>query len=32
MLSRRRPDLVRQVISLGSPITGSPKSTNAWRA
>lgn len=31
-LSRRRPDLVRQVISLGSPITGSPKSTNAWRA
>jgi pimeloyl-ACP methyl ester carboxylesterase len=30
-LSRRRPDLVRQVISLGSPITGSPKSTNAWR-
>lgn len=32
LLSRRRPDLVRQVISLGSPITGSPKSTNAWRA
>jgi pimeloyl-ACP methyl ester carboxylesterase len=32
MLSRRRPDLVRQIISLGSPITGSPKSTNAWRA
>ncbi len=31
-LSRRRPDLVRQVISLGSPITGTPKSTNAWRA
>lgn len=31
-LSRRRPDLVRQVISLGSPITGSPRSTNAWRA
>ncbi len=31
-LSRRRPDLVRQVISLGSPICGSPKSTNAWRA
>ncbi len=31
-LSRRRPDLVRQVISLGSPISGSPKSTNAWRA
>jgi pimeloyl-ACP methyl ester carboxylesterase len=32
LLSRRRPDLVRQVISLGSPIGGSPKSTNAWRA
>ena len=32
MLSRRRPDKVRQVISLGSPIMGSPKSTNAWRA
>ena len=32
MLSRRRPDLVRQIISLGSPITGTPKSTNAWRA
>lgn len=32
MLSRRRPDKVRQVISLGSPIQGSPKSTNAWRA
>ncbi len=31
-LSRRRPDLVRQVISLGSPLSGSPKSTNAWRA
>jgi len=31
-LSRRRPDMVRQVISLGSPIVGSPKSTNAWRA
>jgi pimeloyl-ACP methyl ester carboxylesterase len=31
-LSRRRPDLVRQVISLGSPLTGTPRSTNAWRA
>ncbi len=31
MLSRRRPDKVRQVISLGSPIMGSPKSTNSWR-
>jgi len=32
MLSRRRPDMIRQVISLGSPISGTPKSTNAWRA
>ena len=31
-LSRRRPDIVRQVITLGSPITGTPKATNAWRA
>ena len=32
MLSRQNPDAVRQVISLGSPFTGSPRSTNAWRA
>ena len=31
-LSRRRPDLVRQIITLGSPIVGNPRSTNAWRA
>lgn len=31
-LSRRRPGLVRQVISLGSPLTGTPRATNAWRA
>jgi pimeloyl-ACP methyl ester carboxylesterase len=31
-LSRRRPDLVRQVITLGSPIVGNPRSTNAWRS
>jgi pimeloyl-ACP methyl ester carboxylesterase len=31
-LSRRRPDMVRQVITLGSPIVGNPKATNAWRA
>ena len=31
-LSRRAPDAVRQVITLGSPFTGSPKATNAWRA
>jgi pimeloyl-ACP methyl ester carboxylesterase len=31
-LARRRPDLVRQIITLGSPIVGDPRSTNAWRA
>lgn len=31
-LSRRRPDLVRQVITLGSPFKGSPRATNVWRA
>jgi pimeloyl-ACP methyl ester carboxylesterase len=31
-LSRRRPEMVRQIITLGSPITGDPKATNAWRA
>ncbi len=31
-LARRRPDLVRQVISLGSPFTGNPRATNVWRA
>ena len=32
MVSRRIPDAVRQVISLGSPFTGSPRATNVWRA
>mgnify|MGYP002780420145 CR=1 FL=1 len=31
-LSRRRPDKVRQVISLGSPFTGDPRATNVLRA
>lgn len=31
-LSRRAPEAVRQVITLGSPFTGSPRATNAWRA
>jgi pimeloyl-ACP methyl ester carboxylesterase len=30
-LAKDRPDLVRQVISLGSPFGGPPKATNAWR-
>ncbi len=31
IIARRRPDMVRQVITLGSPIGGSPTATNAWR-
>lgn len=32
IIAQRRPEMVRQIISLGSPISGSPKATNAWRA
>ena len=30
-LAKELPDLVRGVITLGSPFAGHPKSTNAWR-
>jgi pimeloyl-ACP methyl ester carboxylesterase len=30
-LAKLAPDLVRCVVTLGTPFTGSPKSTNAWR-
>lgn len=30
-LAKMMPDHVRQVISLGSPFTGDPRHTNAWR-
>ncbi len=30
-LAASRPDAVRNVISLGSPIVGNPRSSNAWR-
>jgi hypothetical protein len=30
-LAKEFPDLARQVITLGSPFTGHPKETNAWR-
>jgi len=30
-LAKRSPEIVRQVISLGSPFTGHPRQTNAWR-
>lgn len=31
-LARRRPDLVRQIITLGSPFTGNPRATNVMAA
>ena len=30
-LAKMMPDSVRQVITLGSPFNGDPRSTNAWR-
>jgi pimeloyl-ACP methyl ester carboxylesterase len=30
-LAKRSPELVRTVITLGSPFTGHPRATNAWR-
>src|SRR6266705_2716365 len=30
-LAKRCPDAVRLVITLGSPFTGSPRATHAWR-
>ena len=31
LLATQYPELVRSVITLGSPFTGSPRATNAWR-
>lgn len=31
LLARKAPDAVRQVVTLGSPFAGSPKSSNVWR-
>src|SRR4051812_37366715 len=31
-VARRRPDKVRQVISLGSPFTGDPRASTVWKA
>lgn len=31
LLASKRPDLVRSVITLGSPFAGDARSTNAWR-
>lgn len=30
-LARRRPDKVRQIITLGSPFAGDPRATSIWR-
>jgi hypothetical protein len=30
-LASQRPDLIRQIITLGSPLGGDPKSTSVWR-
>ncbi|WP_284455719.1 esterase/lipase family protein [Alloalcanivorax xenomutans] len=30
-LAKQAPDLVRQVITLGSPFKGNPRASNAWR-
>ncbi len=30
-LAKQRPDLVRCVVTLGSPFAGPPQATNAWR-
>lgn len=32
LVAKRIPHAVRQVITLGSPFSGSPKATNVWRA
>lgn len=31
LVAHKAPEAVRQVITLGSPFAGSPKSTNVWR-
>ena len=31
VLAKQKPELVRDVITLGSPFAGSPRSTNAWK-
>jgi len=31
LLAARRPELVRSVVTLGSPFSGDPRATNAWR-
>ncbi len=30
-LAKQRPELVRLVVTLGSPFSGDPRANNAWR-
>jgi hypothetical protein len=30
-LAEQLPDAVRAVVTLGTPLAGSPRATNAWR-
>lgn len=32
LIAQRVPDMVRQVVTLGSPYSGSPRATNVWRS
>jgi pimeloyl-ACP methyl ester carboxylesterase len=32
LVAHRRPDLVREVITISSPFAGTPRATNVWRA
>lgn len=32
LIAHRRPDLVRQVVTVASPYAGDPRATNVWRA
>ncbi|HWK35844.1 esterase/lipase family protein [Sphingomonas sp.] len=32
LIAHRRPDLVREVITVSSPFAGPPRATNVWRA
>lgn len=32
LVAHRRPDLVRQVVTVASPYAGDPRATNIWRA
>lgn len=31
LIAARRPDMVRRIVTLGSPFAGDPRATNVWR-